>query len=200
MNNKSFGFVMLVVGIAIGSGATWQYTRKKYEQIAQEEIDSVKEAFSNKDGEPAPKIAEVDTSNKSRQVKEKPSVVEYAAKLHEHGYTNYSNMANEKESQKETKLPMDKPYIIAPEAFGELEDYERISLSYYADKALADEGDELVDDVDDTVGFDSLNRFGEYEADSVFVRNDRLKCDYEILLDQRMYSDIVNKKPHQVED
>jgi hypothetical protein len=54
--------------------------------------------------------------------------------------------------------------------------------------------------VDDVVGFESLNRFGEYEDDSVFVRNDRLKCDYEILLDRRKYSDVVNKKPHEVDD
>lgn len=200
MNNKSFGFVILVVGIAIGSAATWQYTKKKYEQIAQEEIDSVKKSFSKKEDEPVTKIAEVDNTNNSRQAKEKPSVAEYAARLQDEGYTNYSNVTNEKESLKEVATSMEKPYIIAPEAFGELDDYEKISLSYYTDGSLADEGDELVDDVDNTVGLDSLNHFGEYEEDSIFVRNDRLKCDYEILMDQRKYSDVVNTKPHQVED
>lgn len=200
MNNKSVGFIMFVVGIAIGSATTWKYAKKKYELIAQEEIDSVKGTFSKKENEQITKIAEIDVSNKSSRTNEKPSVAEYAAQLHEHGYTNYSNAVSEKETLKGAAAPMDKPYTIAPESFGEFEDYEKISLSYYADKALADEGDELVDDVDDTVGFDSLNHFGEYEDDSVFVRNDRLKCDYEILLDQRNYSDVVNKKPYQVED
>ena len=41
---------------------------------------------------------------------------------------------------------------------------------------------------DDVVGMESLTHFGEYEDDSVFVRNDRLKCDYEILMDERTYS------------
>lgn len=92
-----------------------------------------------------------------------------------------------------------KPYVISPDEFGEFEDYERISLSYYADQILADEDDEKVEDVDNVVGLESLTHFGEFEDDSVFVRNDRLKCDYEILLDQRTYSDVIKQRPHQTE-
>ena len=79
------------------------------------------------------------------------------------------------------------------------EEYEQISLTYYADGVLADENDEVIEDVEDAVGIDSLNHFGEYEDDSVFVRNDARKCDYEILLDQRTYSEVVEDMPHQME-
>lgn len=91
------------------------------------------------------------------------------------------------------------PYVISPEQFGENEDYERISLTYYADQVLVDENDEIIEDVEETVGFESLNHFGEYEDDSVFVRNDAKKCDYEILLDQKLYSDVIDEMPHQME-
>ena len=50
---------------------------------------------------------------------------------------------------------------------------------------------DIVDDIEETVGIDSLTHFGEYEDDSVFVRNDERKCDYEILLDDRDYEDCV---------
>ena len=79
------------------------------------------------------------------------------------------------------------------------EEHEQISLTYYADGVLADENDEVIEDVEDAVGIDSLNHFGEYEDDSVFVRNDARKCDYEILLDQRTYSEVVEDMPHQME-
>lgn len=204
--NKLFGFVMFIAGAAIGSAATWQYTKKKYEQIAQEEIDSVKEALSNrscefgkkKDDGIIVKSNATDTVivDESIRAKEKPSVAEYAAKLQEQGYTNYSNH----EIAKDAVAPMIEPYVIPPEEFGDADGYEKISLSYYADKILADEDDETVDDVENTVGLDSLNHFGDYEYDSVFVRNDRLKCDYEILLDRRRYSDVVNETPHHMED
>ena len=60
-----------------------------------------------------------------------------------------------------------------------------------ADGVLADDMDEIIEDVDEVVGEDSLNHFGEFEEDSVYVRNDERKCDYEILRDNRNYADVV---------
>lgn len=196
--NKTINFMTFVLGVAVGSIVTWRYVEKKYEQIAQDEIDSVKEVFFRREAE---FTENAEARIKADNAKEKPSVIEYAARLREHGYTNYSDMADEKpEEVKEVSMTIDKPYVIAPEEFGDLDDYETISLTYYADQILADDNDEIVDDVEDVVGFDSLNSFGEYEDDSVFVRNDRLKCDYEILLDQRKYSSVIRRKPHEVDD
>jgi hypothetical protein len=69
-------------------------------------------------------------------------------------------------------------------------------LTYYSDGVLTDENDEVLEDVEDIIGIDSLNHFGEYEEDSVYVRNDEKLCDYEILLDNRNYSDVYNERPH----
>lgn len=194
-------FIMFILGAAVGSIVTWRYVEKKYEQIAQDEIDSVKEVFSKREMDFTEETEVVDARIKADNAKEKPSVVEYAARLREQGYTNYSDIGTEDEEEvKKESMTVDKPYVIAPEEFGEFDDYEKISLTYYADQILADDNDELVDDVEDVVGFDSLNSFGEYEDDSVFVRNDRLKCDYEILLDQRKFSNVRKRKPHEVDD
>ena len=92
-----------------------------------------------------------------------------------------------------------KPYVIPPDEFDELDGYEVISLTYYADGVLTDDYNEPVEDVENTVGSDSLTHFGEYEDDSVFVRNDNLKVDYEILADMRKYSDVVKIDPHRAE-
>ena len=83
--------------------------------------------------------------------------------------------------------------------FDELDGYEAISLKYYADGVVTDDYDEPIEDVDAIIGSDSLTRFGEYEDDSVFVRNEALKTDYEILADIRKYSDVVKSKPHYAE-
>ena len=50
-------------------------------------------------------------------------------------------------------------------------------------------------DIAETVGNDFQTHFGEYEDDSVFIRNPARKCDYEILLDYRKYADILKLKP-----
>ena len=98
------------------------------------------------------------------------------------------------------KVTRDQHYIIRPDEFGEYDDYDAISLTYYADHILTDEDDEIVEDIEDKIGFDALSHFGEYEEDSVFVRNDRIKCDYEILLDQRKYSEVEHYNEYQMED
>lgn len=197
--SKATGFVIFVLGAAVGSVVTWQYTRKKYEQIAQEEIDSVKEIFSKRESAADVEITDPEPHTaKIGKPEEKPDITEYAARLERDGYTNYSNVGAEQKKEEQETMEI-KPYVISPEEFGEFEDYERISLSYYADQILADEDDEKVDDVDNVVGLESLTHFGEFEDDSVFVRNDRLKCDYEILLDQRTYSDVIKQRPHQTE-
>lgn len=97
-----------------------------------------------------------------------------------------------KVKKEEEKEPMkdENPYVISPDQFGELDDYETCSLTYYADGVLTDDTNTVIDNVDEVVGTDSLTHFGEYEDDSVFVRNDRHECDYEILLDNRRFSDI----------
>lgn len=192
--SKVTNFVMFAMGTAVGSVITWHCVKKKYEQIAQEEIDSVKAVFMKKDPDMEVTVSETPHQAEPRKVEEKPIISEYAALLKNEGYTNYSGTGKEEQTSMN-----DKPYVISPEEFGEYEEYEKISLTYYGDQVLADENDELVEDVEGAVGFESLTHFGEYEDDSVFVRNDRLKCDYEILLDQRTYSDVVKTRPHQME-
>ena len=102
-------------------------------------------------------------------------------------YSENTNAKNE--------VPETGPYVISPDEFGELDDYETISLTYYSDKVLADDMDQVIDDYMVCVGNDFMNHFGEYEDDSVFIRNDARKCDYEILYDLRPYSELGNCCP-----
>lgn len=188
--NKITNLIIFAAGAAVGSAVTWKIVKTKYEQIAKEEIDSVKEAFSKKES-----ISKEPTEDKEKSVDEihsrleKPNLMEYAAKVSECGYSEDLEEKNKEEDVE--SMDDDRPYVISPDEFGELDDYDLISLTYYADEVLADDIDEIVEDVDNVVGLDSLTHFGEYEPDSVFVRNDRLKADYEILLDERTYPEAI---------
>lgn len=174
--------VIFSLGAAAGSVVSWKLLKTKYEQIAQEEIESVREVYSKKQKE-LKKLEELyNSSIKLNSEKEKPV---------EDDKNQYRNIAeNYKKGGSESMK--NKPYVVTPEEFGELDEYETISLTYYSDGILTDERDEPIDNIDELVGVESLDRFGEYEDDSVFVRNDRLKCDFEILADNREYTEIVN--------
>lgn len=193
--SKSINFMLFVLGTSIGSAVTWLYAKKKYELIAQEEINSVKKVFSKREN-----IGKVKETEFNAQ-EEKHGYQKYVSKVHENNYTNYSDTDGKVEikrgNQKHTEYNKKGRfiYIITPEEFGELDDYEKISLSYFDDQVLTDENLVIVDDIDEMVGIDSLTHFGEYEDDSVFVRNDERKCDYEILIDHRNYKDVIKKTP-----
>ena len=190
--SKVTGLIMFALGAAMGSAVTWQFAKKKYEQIAEEEINSVKEIFSKREQNFSDvEIAvEPQSSAEARLEKfeAKPDISTYAGILKNEGYVPEG-----------TEMAENKPYVISPDEFGEFKDYDTISLTYYADQILVDDGGDKIEDVDDVVGMESLTHFGEYEDDSVFVRNDRLKCDYEILMDERTYSEAQKERPHQRE-
>lgn len=169
-----------VAGAAIGSLVTFIFVKTKYERIAQEEIDSVKEVYS-KTKERTQELREELRDDKTDFV-DKPEYIDekevgaYNGIIEHSGYSKYS----------------DRPYTLRPEEFGDLDEYELISLTHYSDGVLTDDNDDKMEDdeIDDTVGADYAEHFGEYEDDSVFVRNDRLKCDFEILYDKRKYSEL----------
>ena len=195
MSNKVLYFATFVAGAVVGGIATWQYTKNKYEQIAQEEIDSVKEVFktineekrSIRDWSEYEDDGEEDDENEEQR---KSNVTSYKNLLVSNGYSNPSPS---------TQIPVERAYVIKPDEFGEFEDYETISLFYTEDGVLLDDRYERVDDPDFTISMESLDHIGDYEDDCVHVRNDRLKADYEILVEERTYSEILRKELHREE-
>lgn len=198
MNNSIKNVFIFATGAIIGSVVTWKLLKTKYEQLAQEEIDSVKEVFSRrKRSEINPVDDWANDEGDNPVLCKSVDISEYTKILQTKGYTDYS--ASNKEEKEEPQI--DRPYVISQEEFGELDGYRTIGLTYFADGILADDADdEIVEDVDNVVGFDSLNHFGEYEEEAVHVRNDAMKCDYEILKDRRKYSDVLRDKPYLRED
>ena len=181
----------IVLGAAAGVAVSWKYFKDKYEKLAKEEIDSVIEKFTDM------KKPKPDQPKKEQNKATESELNELATLVHDEGYFNYADIDSDEEEDEEN---MPKPYVITPSEFGEADDYEVISLCYYADGVLTDSFDEIIVDVDAIVGKESLNHFGEYEDDSVFVRNDRLKADYEILLDVRTWKQVLEERAHQTED
>lgn len=174
MNKKSM-IVAFLAGVAVGAVASWKALKTRYERMAQKEINSVKEKFAKR--YPGKKI-DADTSE------EESSTLYSQYKAEIESYT-----VPEEENTEEGVEYLPKPRVITPEELGDEEDYDVVSLSLYADGVLADSiTGEPIDDIDNTVGRESLHHMGEYEDDCVHVRNDRLKTYYEILLDAREFN------------
>ena len=198
MKKAIFAFLF---GATAGAIATWLIAKDYYEKRERESIESVKEVFGKTF---KPKEDENEDKTEPQTVEEDHPEVDinkYAKLLSQEEYVNYSNSEVPVED-KPKKIDHSKPYVIAPEQFQEYDDYTVISLTYFEDGVLTDENFEIMkgEDVENSVGSESLTHFGEYEDDSVYVRNERLKVDYEILKDQRTYAEVVKSKPYLMED
>lgn len=168
--------LIFAAGAAVGSLITWKTLDSRYKQILREEEAAIREYYEGKYEEDEKEENDI-TVHIDDSFKEAKDI------LKENGYTTEENIKREDELME--------PHVIEPEELGELDGYDVEILIYYNDGVLTDDQDERIDDIENVVGEESLTHFGEFEKDTVCVRNDRLKTDFEICRDLRNYSDVV---------
>lgn len=216
MNRKIINLIIFTVGAAIGSAVTWKIVKDRYEKIVQEEIKSVKEVFSDRFNS---SNEEASSEESDEEMSEEDSVSDYRkicwddledldpSELEEEEYQadliEYEDIANIYKEGGADNMPTSEPrepYVIEPIEFGELDDYKTFELTYYEDGILEDENYDIVKNPEEILGPDALGSFGEYEDDSVFVRNERLRADFQILKDYRTYDEARSIGPGRVDD
>ena len=186
MNNTLSNVLTFAVGAAVGSAVTWKLLDTKYNKLAQEEINSVKEYYASKN---APTEEEAEDEGETTCEETEEDLTETMNDiLAGQAYV-------EKEGDEDDMAP--EPYVINPDDFGDM-DYDTETLVYYADGVLADTQDNVIEDVEELVGSEALKEFDEYEDDVVYVRNDNLGVDYEIVRDYGKFSELAN--PQATED
>ena len=174
--------LIFTLGAAAGSLLTWKLVEQKYKQIADEEIESVVEMYRKRSEDPKPS---------------KEEMSEYVTSLQKQAEDlGYIQNEEEKEEDLFTVQVEDedegvRPYVISPEEYGDKNGYDARTYTYYADNILTDEDDNIVGNPELFIG-DGLEHFGDYDDCAVFVRNDTLKCDYEILKHNGNYDEYDN--------
>lgn len=190
MSYKLFNVISFAAGAVIGSAVTWRLLKRKYdvdyEQRYQEEIKEAKDFYKKKQST----VTQHENVSNGPTIKDKPDIMEYAAKIKECGYAE--SVQEEKHTiRKEEDSMSDVPYVISEEEYDDA-GYDTETLTYFADGILTNWIDDVLDDPEEWVGPDTLERFDEYaeDGDTVFVRNDNHMCDYEIQRDHRKYRDV----------
>jgi hypothetical protein len=203
MNSKFINVLFFAAGAVIGSAVTWKVVKTQYEKIVQEELDSIREAFAGNEPDVAQEHTEdsddEDQRRTSRQINW-DELEDLDEEEDEEILEEYARLADVYKNDEEggAKSMPKRPYVISPYDFGEIDEYKQFELTYYADGILEDEDYEIVTDVDELIGEDSLNTFGEYEDDAVFVRNENLNADFQILKDYRTYTEARGISPDRV--
>lgn len=232
---RSFGLAFggLVIGGAIGGGLGFYFTRRlletKYKQIAEEEIDEMREHYRAKttalentkdkgdletlvrekgysmDAEPPMAVTppasvveaaeEPDVEPKVDNIFERqpPSAEELGTPLSHGDDWDY-------EKEKRNRSPV-KPYVIHVDERHDFPDYDEVTFTYYDDDdVLCNERDEVLDrsERDTLIGEPNLNKFGHGSGDPsiVYIRNDKLELQVEVVLSPNAYAHEVHGLQH----
>lgn len=192
-----FGKSVITGIIGFGAGLTVGafIFKKKYQKIADEEIKSVIHTFKRdlKDISNISKKYEAEVKNQVLSEKDlkKPDILKYKDAVKDYtslngdedGLAEYLKAINGDKKEVENNRPY---YVIEPDEFGMLDDYEQIDCTYFlGDGVLTDDKGNVFED--DRI-FNS--EFVEYFKDGesvVLLRNDEKKCEYEIVYDPGNY-------------
>ena len=201
------GLCIFAAGALAGAAVAARVVRDKYQQEAEEEIaemrDYYRELRKNAKTPDEDKMLEEDENSKEeKEEKEEDSKNEYDEIVK--NYTNYTqyNDTETKENKKDEKEERTnyEPFIIDVEEFGEDPTYDTATLTYYKDKVLTNDLDDVIDY--SVAGEENLKIFDEHpDCKAIYVRDDIYMVDYEILRDPYQYDeydDFPDKKPHQL--
>lgn len=218
-----------VVSVGVGAGAGYflgaKLTAKKYEVFLDEEIASVKEVMQQRMTLTQP----FDTPQAAAEAllpgeddEEVPDAVAellegYGAEVDEidslralSGDVTSKNVFVENSVGDRSD---EKPYLISLAEYMEDEaveglEFEKITITYWeGDDTLMDEREQIIPDVEGVVGSVHLTMFGEeivkYSGDEnvVYVRNERLRTDFEIMYESGHYSvTVLGMDPDMLEE
>ena len=181
--------ILFAAGLVVGGVGTWLIVKKYYEDLANEEIESVKDYYKQD-------LAE--KKGKAEQLgKEKAAMADqilYRETVKHTAYSAISQEGDEEESMETERViapipdPLPEPYIITPDQYvAEERDFEKVTVTWYVrNKVLVSEDDELVE-IETSIGEEALEHFSEYMPNLVYVRNEKLEIDYEVILDEDEY-------------
>jgi hypothetical protein len=196
LNNAIKNALLLTSGLAIGGVAGYFATKKmlevKFENELSEQISEVKEyykllrkedEFSTPETVPTVNYEKI-IKEYSQETDEEETDVDEPESVEEVEYT-------EEVEERNTDLP----YIISVEEFMlDRPNYDKNTVTYFdVDDVLCDEREQVIPDVENMVGNEAFTKFGEKSGDTkvVYVRNEKLEMDFEIILDTRSYSEVV---------
>lgn len=204
------GLCIFAAGALAGAAVAARVVREKYQQEAEEEIAEMRDYYRELRKNAKASNEDTIVEENSKEEKEENDKNEYDEIVK--NYTNYTQYLSKaaakyfdtetKENKKEEKEERTnyEPFIIDVEEFGEDPTYDTATLTYYKDKVLTNDLDDVIDY--SVAGEENLKIFDEHpDCKAIYVRDDIYMVDYEIIRDPYQYDeydDFPDKKPHQL--
>lgn len=206
------GCLIFGCGALVGALVTNKMLSKKYTTLYEQEVDELREYYKNKNKQVGREVTDEDRVVAASKVISKPIFERAGETMRKTSYISedavftpdQSPEDDEPEEDEEEYMEYEstskeyaeydrnkKPYVIPLDAFtDEMIGYDKITLGYYEeDDVLVDDNEDMIDDIEYVIGYASLDRFGDgsEDEDIVYVRNERVGSDYEVVRYHKSY-------------
>lgn len=206
MESNIKGVLLFLLGAGCGAIVTNQLLKDKYELMAEEAKAVLEEDYANRQENMA--IVETEGHERPtvfqhpfiRNVADEDGVKKDAREILK-PYRDYNNkiepgkIIEERPEEEKQQTSDQNVFVIPVESFtNDYRHYDKLSIRYYdVDSTLADENDDIIDDPVGAVGESALSRFGDgsKDPDIVYVRNDKLGTDFEVVRIYKSYKETV---------
>lgn len=185
--------LIFLLGAAVGSASTYLLIKSKYESAVENEVQEIRDAYrktlkSDDIPEETDEEQEHSTTHERSSLDQdrKKKVETDSEKIPPEDYTRFYKpsdiVVEEPKHVGSHPIQYRDPYVISPNDFGEDPSYEEMHLVLNPNGIITDEetGDEIEDYVG-LLGTEWEGSMGEYEINTVRIRNERLGLDIEII-------------------
>ena len=180
-------------GISIGGLISYIITKDKYETIMNKEIEEIrkyyKDKYENIKEDDEEKIKEKGDYREIVREYVSNHVIEEDCNCDDEEDNHYTIM----ESRDLTNgVDFDESKKIESWEFGEQPLYETETIILYSDGVATNDLGDVIDNLEEIMGVDQYREFKESSDESIFIRNDLLRMDYEIVKDDWRYEDLID--------
>lgn len=181
--------IIFLVGAGIGAGISFALTKRSIESKCKEEIESMRLRYKAESGTVTEALNDMKDIVAKKYFKqselEDDSIVFTRTEDGESNDEEMDDLAESEYPAEEPDIRKD-PYPISNEEYFEGDDpgIGKRALIYYAgDDTLVDETTEEIQELSQ-IGIDNLGYFGKYEENRLFIRNEPLCEDYEVIFEE----------------
>ena len=198
MNSKLQKVLIFASGVATGAAGMFVFIKTKWQKSFEAKRNEMIQYYESRSTEDQPK-----KETKEEDLDEEPEYIEKEVEKSKEIIRNfnYSKISGTPEKTRNGPSVLNdgdyssEPYEIRSVDFGTQEMYEMMTLYLYDDGEVRTERYELLDDedIENYLGH-ILEKLADLrdenpELDAYYVRNDRLKTDYEILIEAGRYEE-----------
>lgn len=177
--------IIFFAGVGIGALGMRFYLKDKLDKEVKLTLEKINTEFEKEQKRLNEEEHEEIKSNEYHQNKE--DIKRFKSETAKLAYDKFFEVGTESLKGAETMHPTESPsvpYLISSNNFATDRTLDKVTLTYYINADIVCEETEAVDDVMSLIGDEWRDHFHDEEEGVVYVRNENMGADYEIILDE----------------